>query len=418
MNRLFTRIILAMLIISFVSLAIVPIAQSIALRRASENFETEFRALINDRTQPSPWFRQKNPARNRSLDDDIKPYEDLATNPKPLNPRRTNPTADTDLLAATTVENLNVRLFDYLSSYRSAQRRGVVFGVSIALLGCILLSLWLARSLARPLEAVSFAAANIAQGKLNTRVSLRNEARQPLETQALAHNFNTMAGHLEAAEGQRKAMIADIAHELRNPIASMQFRLDALSDGLLEFNQNEAEQLNLQISLLARLIEDLRTLSLADAGQLSLNLERSELSAALKQSVSTHEEKAKNTGVTLELQTATELYVNLDKQRFSQIINNLLDNALKVLDAGSSISVELFNEGDKAVILVADDGPGIDNLETIFERFVSGERRDVQTSSGLGLSIVKTLVELHGGNISASNKTQGAEFKLSFPLVP
>jgi len=248
-------------------------------------------------------------------------------------------------------------------------------------------------------------------------VSLRNEARQPLETQALAHNFNTMAGHLEAAEGQRRAMMADIAHELRNPIASTHFRLDALSDGLLEFNQNEAEQLNMQTSLLARLIEDLRTLSLADAGQLSLNLERTELSAVLQQTVSAHEEKAKDTGVTLELQTQSELYVNLDKQRFSPIINNLLDNAFKVLDSGNSIKLELFSEGDQAVIVVADDGPGIDNLDTIFERFVSGERSDVQTSSGLGLSIVKTLIELHGGAIAASNTSVGAEFRLTLPLL-
>lgn len=416
MNRLFTRIILAMLIISVASLAIVPIAQSIALKRATENFETDFRALINDRTEPAPWFRSKNPNKNRSSDD-LNLSEDATTNPRLLNPRRPNALTDTNIPTAFAVENLNLRLFDYLTSYRSAQRRGVVFGISIALLGCILLSLWLARSLARPLEAVSAAASNIAQGKLNTRVSLRNKARQPLETQALANNFNTMAGHLEAAEGQRKAMIADIAHELRNPIASMQFRLDALSDGLLEFNQNEAEQLNLQISLLARLIEDLRTLSLADAGQLSLSLERSELSAALKQIASTHEDKAKNTGVALELKTATELYVNLDKQRFSQIINNLLDNAFKVLDAGNSIKLELFSEGDMAVIVVADDGPGIDNLDTIFERFVSSERRDVQTSSGLGLSIVKTLVELHGGTICASNKSVGAEFKVTLPLL-
>ncbi|MCA9838269.1 MAG: HAMP domain-containing histidine kinase [Trueperaceae bacterium] len=421
MNRLFTRIILAMVIVSAVSLIVIPLSQLVALKRASGGFAQDFRALVEERTQPPPFYRFGPPP--TKLDKDNETFttvpEDGETNRNHRPPFA--PDGTEIQTRASALQDLNLRLFDYLSSYRAAQRRGIVVGISIAILGCVLLSLWLARSLARPLEAVSLAANTLARGNLAARVALQNEKTQPKETRDLAQNFNTMAASLEQLEGERKAMIADIAHELRNPIASMQFRLDALSDGLIDFNEDESELLKGQLGLLSRLIEDLRTLSLADAGQLSLTMERLELYPLLERILEHQKQKALRSNVNLSLEAQSQPLVKGDAHRLTQVITNLLDNAFKVMPDGGEIRLHLSTEQDNAVIEVFDTGPGLpeEQLETLFDRFVSGQRRDTQgkEGSGLGLAIVKTLVGLHGGEVKAANYDKGAVFSIYLPRL-
>ncbi len=426
MNRLFTRIILAMVIVSAVSLIVIPVSQLVALRHAAGGFAQDFRSLIEERTQPPPFYRFGPPPDRHDDTSDSEssfstvPEDQLALPPKhPFNPADTS---DDDIERRNTaLQDLNVRLFDYLSSYRAAQRRGILIGVSIAILGCIFLSLWLARSLARPLEAVSKAANHLAHGNLATRVALANEQTQPKETRDLAHNFNLMASSLEQLEGERKAMIADIAHELRNPIASMQFRLDALSDGLIDFNEDESDLLKGQLGLLARLIEDLRTLSLADAGQLSLNFETLELKPLLEQIIENQAQKTLRSGITVTLESQAYPKIKGDAHRLTQVVTNLLDNAFKVMPEGGQVRILLRAEVDQAIIELFDTGPGLpeDKLDTLFDRFVKGQRRDSsgKESSGLGLAIVRTLVGLHGGNVKAANYEKGAVFSLRLPKI-
>ena len=398
MNRLITRLVLAMLLVAVVSLATVPIAQYFAARQTIENLSEDFRERLEQHEGPRgrpPGPRGEGPP------------------PKPVNAN-----GEQDFLSEE-----NTRLFELFRDYRVAQRRAVYFGIAGAMLLAIVLAIWLSRGIAKPIEAVSDASSKLALGNLQTRVQL--QGFQADETQRLANDFNVMAESLERYEGERKAMIADIAHELRNPLATMQMRIDALSDGLVTFNEDEAKLLQGQVGLLARLIDDLRVLSLADAGRLSLNLIEVELNELAANVVRNMETRARAVNVGLEFTSSSgNIFVNADPDRLAQVLNNLLDDALRVTPENGKITVRLEASPCEAKLTVRDTGPGIseEDLPTIFERFVQGKRRDTQgkstrskTGSGLGLAIVKTIVNLHEGQVKASNYRGGAQFEVMLP---
>ena len=286
----------------------------------------------------------------------------------------------------------------------------------------VLLALLLSRTIARPIEAVSHAAARLAGGDLSARVDPTRLSAPADETRALALDFNRMAEALGRYEGERKAMIADIAHELRNPLATLQLRIDALSDGLVQFSDDEAQLLQGQVGLLARLIGDLRTLSLADAQRLSLHRLELDLNDLAENVVQQAQSKAGNVGVRLEFTPASEpARVDADPDRLTQVLNNLLDNAFRVTPQGGSVTVQLFVTSTVVTVQVRDTGPGIaeDELETVFERFVQGRRRDTKstTGSGLGLAIVQSLAKLHGGRVRAGNYSGGAQLEVVLPRL-
>jgi two-component system, OmpR family, sensor histidine kinase BaeS len=397
MNRLTTRLILAMLLVAVVSLTIVPIAQYFAARQTIENLSVDFRERLEQHEGP----------RGR-------PPGPRGEGPPPKTIAEGEADRDQDFLSEE-----NTRLFTLFRDYRVAQQRAVYFGITGAVLLAIVLAVWLSRGIAKPIEAVSDASSKLAQGNLQTRVEL--QGFQADETQRLAQDFNSMAASLERYEGERKAMIADIAHELRNPLATMQMRIDALSDGLVTFNEDEAKLLQGQVGLLARLIDDLRVLSLADAGRLSLNLMELDLNELTANVVRHMETRASVLKVRLEFTSSNEsIFVNADPDRLAQMLNNLLDNALRVTPEDGKIMVRLEASSSEAKLTVRDTGPGIpeEDLPTIFERFVQGKRRDTQskTGSGLGLAIVKTIVNLHKGQVRASNYGAGAQFEVTLPL--
>ena len=197
----------------------------------------------------------------------------------------------------------------------------------------VLLALWLSRSIAKPIEAVSKAASSLADGDLSTRVHLQGNSSQ--ETQELAKDFNSMAEALERYEGQRQAMMADIAHELRTPLTTLQFRLDALEDKIISFNEDEIILFKDQITLLSRLIEDLRTLSLAEAGRLSATMQALDLNDLVIRVVSSFQNRAEFSGLRLEFQPSDlPALITGDADRLKQILNNLLENAFKVTTQG------------------------------------------------------------------------------------
>ena len=386
MNRFAVRLLIAFLAVSILSLAIVPISQTIAERQT-------LAALAND-------FRERIEERNRSR---------LGRNGS----RPPQPTTGAFLLEE------NNRLYTLFSNYRQAQRRSMVIGIVLALGMGILLALWLARSIAHPIEAVSRAASSLRKGNLQTRVQLSSLSTQPQETLSLAENFNQMATTLETLEEERKAMIADIAHELRNPLATLQFRLDALEDGITKYSEEELSLLQSQVGLLSRLVEDLRTLSLADAKQLSLYKQTLNLTELVERGVKQVEERALQAHIDLRYKLEPGLFTYGDPDRLHQVLQNLLDNAFKLTPKGGWVEVLLQDEENNLQLSVIDSGPGIpvEKLNTLFRRFVKGERRDVKVneSSGLGLAIVQTLVQLHGGEVKASNHKDGARFDVYLP---
>jgi signal transduction histidine kinase len=285
-------------------------------------------------------------------------------------------------------------------------------GVLFASLFALGLAYLLARRFALPVQAVSQAANRMASGDLASRAELPHLMASDVdETASLARSFNAMAESLERQERTRKAMIADIAHELRTPLAVMQARLEALEDGVFELSQDEVKRLRHQTGLLSRLIEDLRLLSLADAGQLSLERRKVNLSALIQTVTTAFQARACAKSVSIDVQTPATLEAHVDPDRFSQVLTNLLENALQHTPTDGTITVRLSTDIHQVRIEVTDSGPGFPSeaLPHVFDRFFRADASRARSSggSGLGLAIVRALVELHAGNISAANLPNG-----------
>lgn len=413
MNRLGIRLLLAMLMVAVVSLIAVPVAHLIAERATFWQLPAEFRERVIERTGPMPLFGAPPPNRGANVRNADSPWPAASEADPDV------PTPDVTFTEVPELQGEVLRLFTLIGDFRAAQRRATIIGVALAILVTAILALWLSRSIARPLEAVSRAASRLAGGDLSTRVAVLNDFH-PQETRLLADGFNQMAGSLEQAEGERKAMLADVAHELRTPLAALSIRLEALEEGLVPFDTSEVKLLQDHTRLLARLIDDLRLLSLADAGRLTLDRQEIDLRAWLKQATRAYGDTLPGRGPRLELSLPNDpVPVRADTQRLTQILYNLIDNAAKVTPAGGQVEVTLEASEGNALLWVRDEGPGIaeDELETIFERFVQGRRRDTRGAggTGLGLAIVRTLVTLHGGSVTAANYPGGAQILVRLP---
>jgi two-component system, OmpR family, sensor histidine kinase BaeS len=424
-NRLGTRLLLAMSIVAVVALTAVPIAQLVAERATLARLPIDFRVRVTERTAPPALFglpparrvvrNEPETLRGRLLDarDD---GADAAIDPG------VDGSSGDAIEPGAGVQVENARLFALLADFRATQRNAVFVGVAFALLVGAGLAWWLSRSIARPIEAVSRASSRVALGELTARVA-PPRAGDPQETHAMARDFNAMAAALERNEGERRAMIADIAHELRTPLASLALRLEALEDGLVPFNASEVALLKGYGDLLTRLVDDLRLLSLADAGRLPMAFETIDLVAWTTGVVAAQDDVARRRGIDLSSRVpASMVQVRADPQRLQQVLANLIDNALKLTPAGGRVEVIVEIDGDDALLRVRDGGPGVaaDERETIFERFVQGRPRDTRGpgGSGLGLAIVRTLVGLHGGTVGVQDHEGGADFVVRLPRPP
>ena len=262
----------------------------------------------------------------------------------------------------------NDRLFEFLADLRAAQLRAVAIGIGASLVLGALLALGFTRNIAVPFESLTAAAAKIAGGELGTRMHLRGHLLQTREARQLTADFNAMAAALHGYERERNAMIADIAHELRTPLATLQMRLDALHDGLVPFDAAEASLLLERTSFLARMVDDLRLLSLADGGRLSLRLEAIELGAYLRGVEDALRDVAVRDGARLVMSLPDEpLLVRADADRLFQILRNLVENAAAamkepggVAEPHRNVVVRAQRDGVLASITVRDHGPGID----------------------------------------------------------
>jgi two-component system, OmpR family, sensor histidine kinase BaeS len=276
-----------------------------------------------------------------------------------------------------------------------------------------------AKRIAQPIEAVSRAATQMGRGDLSARAPIDATLnRSSFETLTLAQNFNTMAEALERAQQQRRDMTADIAHELRTPLGVMKSRLEALEDGVIPFDAQEVQKLQQHTKLLIRLVEDLRVLSLADSGQLEIHPRAFDLAANARITVDGFEARAHAANVHLQLLAPASVPFTGDPDRITQVISNLISNALQHTPAGGEIAVKL-TQSEQITLEVRDSGPGIpeDQLERIFDRFhrVDASRSRASGGTGLGLAIVRTIVELHSGMVSVRNGVSGgAVFSVTF----
>jgi len=282
----------------------------------------------------------------------------------------------------------------------------------------LLLGLILAYTLQRPIGEITQAARKLAQGDLSQRVRVRGKD----ELAVLGRTFNDMSASLQRAEVSRRAMTADIAHELRNPLAIQRANLEALQDGVYPLEREGLEPIIAQNQLLTRLVDDLHTLAMADADQLILEISKTNLNDLARRVVNRFIPQADSRQVHIRFSPdETCPLLSLDSGRLEQILVNLISNALRYVPDSGQIAVDLTREGDFARLSVHDNGPGFpsESLPMIFERFyrVDRSRARADGGSGLGLAIARQLARAHGGDLEAANHPQGgAILTLSLPI--
>jgi two-component system OmpR family sensor kinase/two-component system sensor histidine kinase BaeS len=290
----------------------------------------------------------------------------------------------------------------------------------------IVAALWLSHTLTAPLARLAVSAGAFARREWQTRAP----AGGPQEVAEVARAFNAMAGALEQAERQRRSLMADIAHELRTPLSVLQGNLRALLDGVYPLELREIASLYDETRLLSRLVEDLRELALADAGQLRLQLERVPAGTLLTTAVAQFTAAAEAKGIQLEVALEPDVPpVLADPGRLAQVVRNLLANALRHTPAGGRISCRLSattqaaGHSPSVSLSVADTGEGIApaDLPRVFERFYRSDASRARYSggAGLGLAIAKSLIEAMGGAIEVESRPDaGSRFTLRLKPAP
>ncbi|MCS7235956.1 MAG: ATP-binding protein [Armatimonadota bacterium] len=309
--------------------------------------------------------------------------------------------------------------------FRASQRKFLgAFNQSLWLGGgtaaavAVLAGLWLAGRLTRPLAELQAAARAIASGRLDHRVRARGG-----EMGEVAEAFNAMAARLEADERLRREFLAAVAHELRTPLANVQAHLEAFLDGVAEPTPERIAALHTQTVLLSRLVNDLRDLTLAQAGALPLHRSRVDLEEVCREVVEALQPWFEERGLSAEVQAEGAVHAWGDPQRVRQVVQNLVHNAVRFSPAGGRVRLQLALRGGWAELAVEDEGPGIspEDLERVFEPFYRAEpsRSRQAGGSGLGLAVVKHLVLAHGGSVRAERRPEGgSRFVVQFPTPP
>ena len=267
---------------------------------------------------------------------------------------------------------------------------------------------WATRRVVRPVRAVAVAAGRVAGGDLTSRVEVGSRD----EIGALATSFNTMADTLARNERQRQRLVADIAHELRNPLVTLGGTLEAASDRVLPLDDDLVESLSSDVRLLQELVEDLAQLAAADAGQLRLLPEPVDVAELADEVAARYRPAAEAARIELLVERggaghAGPLIVEADRRRLHQVVANLVSNALRYTPSGGTITVRTSSAGRGARIEVTDDGEGIAaaDLPYVFEAFYRADRaRSRDTGgSGLGLAVVHQLVAAHAGVVKVTS---------------
>jgi two-component system, OmpR family, sensor histidine kinase BaeS len=298
--------------------------------------------------------------------------------------------------------------------------------ILIFILVCIGLGIGLALLVSLPvtrlLGRTSSAARRFALGDYSARVKLEQKSRFGSdEIYLLASEFNSMASALEQEQLERRAFIAAIAHEVRTPLTVLRARLETLQDGT-PLEPEDTAQMLLQTNRLSRLMTDLGTLSMADSGQLNLNLMNIELVSLCEEMIESFKNKASEKHIRLQLETSqTEIEMDADPDRLAQVISNLLENAIRHTPETGTVQLKL----EATSLSVVDSGAGFpkaslelgtEGIQRVLERFyrAEGSRNRSSGGSGLGLAIAHAIMKLHAGQLHASNGSKGGVVRLTW----
>jgi signal transduction histidine kinase len=296
--------------------------------------------------------------------------------------------------------------------------RYFLWGGLIAVAIALLLTFFLSRRVLAPVKALTSAAERVGRGDFSQRVKTKAKG----ELGELANTFNSMASDLERTEKLRQNMVADVAHELRTPLSNIRGYLEAVRDGMITPDADTIRSLDEEATLLSRLVDDLQELSLAEAGELKLVCQAENIVELIKQTVAGVQTQATAKGLSVSIELPDKLPpVNIDLHRISQVLRNLLENAIAHTAKGDTITVTARQQENYLEVAVIDTGEGIpaEDLPNIFERFYRVDKSRARTTggAGLGLTIAKRLVEAHGGKIEAQSELgKGSRFAFSLPV--
>ena len=291
-------------------------------------------------------------------------------------------------------------------------RRWVLGGLAVLfLLGLILFARNRFGRTWAPVGQLIDATRRLGDGETGVRIPIA----EPGPLAAVSGSFNRMAARLEEEDERRRRLLADLGHELRTPLTVIRGEIEAVLDGL-----HEPESLSTvvdEVELMERLLEDLRILTLTEAGRLRLHKETTDIEVVIGDVITSFASLLDRQGVAAVIEVRPDLpELELDHHRLRQVLANLISNAAAQMPDGGTLRVEASQDGGSLVVAVSDTGPGIpeDHLERVFERFVkAGDSR----GTGLGLSIARDLVEAHGGSLHAVNRAQGgAVFIIRLPI--
>ena len=275
----------------------------------------------------------------------------------------------------------------------------ILLAAVVALLVAVAVAWYVSGRITRPLVRLTEVTRSFAAGNREAR-SEPADAAAPGELGELARAFDTTAADVARSERTRQQMAADVAHELRTPLAALQAGLEELRDGLVEPDQERLDALHAQSVRLGRVVNDLAALSAAETAALSLHREPLDVGALVEDAVSAARAAMEGAGLSVTTTVAPDVIVDGDPDRLHQAVGNLLSNATRYCRPGDAVTVTVSASTDDAVITVADTGPGIapDDLERVFDRLWRGSADRDGAGTGIGLAVVRELVVAHGGD--------------------
>ena len=309
---------------------------------------------------------------------------------------------------------------DLTANFRTAVNEILLVAAGIATVTAVLVSSFVTRRIVSPVQQMKEASQRIANGRYDERVQVIGED----ELADLAQSFNQMAHTLAQTEERRRQLIGDVAHELRTPLSSIKSVMEGLEDGVLPAEPATFHDVQREVGRLQRLVQDLEELSRAEAGQIPLELEAVNPVVFIRAAAERLRMQFDDKGVALRLELVEDLpLVQADAARMTQVLLNLLGNAVQYTPSGGQLSVSAWASSNEVIITVQDTGIGIpaEHLHHIFERFYRVDKSRSRTGggSGIGLTISRHLVEAHSGQLTVASPglNQGSTFTITLPLA-
>lgn len=309
---------------------------------------------------------------------------------------------------------------DLFGGFRDAMNTALVVAATAAFLTAVAVSLFVTRRIVAPIHSMTRATARIADGRYGERVPVTSDD----ELGQLAMQFNRMAGILERVEQMRRDLVADVAHELRTPLASIAGYMEGLLDGVIPPEPDTFHRLYKEAARLQRLVDDLQELSRAEAGQISLRPLRITVQELVEVAVVRLRSQFDDKGIVLNVDVPAGLPpVLADPDRIAQVLTNLFGNALQYTPPGGRVEVRARPADGAVAVAVTDTGIGItaEHLTHVFDRFYRVDRSRARASggTGIGLTVARHLVEAHGGSIRAESAGpgQGSTFTVILPAA-